>query len=89
MDAKAEAYARRAGGRALALLAYEEAARLYAMALRVADAHGAEQCDLLLDSVEAQARAGDTPTAKGTFRDAAALAAAEGLSERLARAALG
>ncbi|MDQ3865516.1 MAG: AAA family ATPase, partial [Actinomycetota bacterium] len=86
---KAVAYARRAGDRALALLAYEEAARLYRMALERTKDRGSTRCDLLLALGEAQARAGDTPAAKATFREAADLAASNGLADQLARAALG
>ena len=60
-------YARRAGDRALALLAYEEAARLYRDGARRARPHGdarrADRCELLLSLGEAQARAGNTPAA--------------------------
>ncbi|MGH3028758.1 MAG: ATP-binding protein, partial [Gaiellaceae bacterium] len=85
---KAVEYARRAGDRALALLAFEEAARLYGMALALTEDRAA-RCDLLLALGEAQARAGDTPAAKATFREAAGLAETDGLPEQLARAALG
>jgi class 3 adenylate cyclase len=90
--AKAIAYARRAGDRALAALAFEEASAHYERAL---DAHEprdrpgqALRCDLLLALAEAQRRAGDTRYAE-TIRSAADLARAVGDPERLARAALG
>ncbi len=82
-------YARRAGDRAVSLLAFEEAVSLYGMALQLAEGPGAARCDLLLALGDAQARAGDTPAAKATFREAAGLAASQGLPEQLARAALG
>ena len=85
---KAIDYARRAADRAATQLAYEEAARLYEMALALVDA-GAVRCDLLLALGRARSRAGDTPAAKDTFRSAAEMAEAEGLADRLARAALG
>ena len=85
---KAVEYARRAGNRAASQLAHEEAVRLYAMALtRMGD--DAARCELLLSLGDAQARAGDAPSAQRSFLEAADLAEALGLSESLARAALG
>jgi tetratricopeptide (TPR) repeat protein len=81
-------YARRAGDRATAQLAYEEAARLYEMALTVVD-DATARCDLLLALGDAQARAGDTPASKRAFREAAELSEECGLPEHLGRAALG
>ena len=86
--AKAIDYARRAGDRAVALTAFEEAGRQYGLALR-AVADGALRGELLLALGDAQARAGDTPTAKATFLEAAELAERLGLPSQLARAALG
>ena len=60
-------YARRAGDRAASQLAYEEAARLYEMALQLVGEDLA-RCELLLALGEAQARAGDTPASKEAFR---------------------
>jgi len=85
---KAIDYARRAGERAASQLAYEEAVRLYEMALELAD-QPTTRCELLLAVGEAHARAGDTPAAKEAFREAAELAEGRGLGEHLARAALG
>jgi AAA ATPase domain len=86
-------YARRAGDRALALLAYEESARLYQTALEALDLVEPEneraRCELLLSLGEAQARAGDTPAAKRAFLDAAAIARRIGLPRQLAAAAAG
>ena len=82
---------REAGNRAFALNAYTAAARYYERALAlvpVGDA-GEARCDLLLSLGEAQARAGDMPTAKETFLAAADAARRTGSAERLARAALG
>jgi DNA-binding SARP family transcriptional activator len=85
-------YARRAGDHALALLAYEEAARLYGLALQVLDLGKLEddgaRCELLLGLGEAQARKGDA-AASTTFLEAAQLARSGGFREQLARAALG
>jgi DNA-binding SARP family transcriptional activator/tetratricopeptide (TPR) repeat protein len=86
--AKALEYLTRAGDRAVALLAYEEAARLFALAL---DQRPDEtrRCELLLALAEAHMRAGDLPNAKDTFLCAAKRARAVRDSQRLARAALG
>jgi len=86
-------YARRAGDRALALLAFEEAARLYQVALDVVDrSHTADPstaCDLVLALGEAQSLAGEGGLASKTFLEAAEVARRLRLPERLARAALG
>jgi DNA-binding SARP family transcriptional activator len=86
-------YARRAGDRALALLAYEEAARLYRMALDALDlAHPPDEqarCELQLAVGEAEVRAGDVASAKRAFLDAAGIARRLGLRRKLARAATG
>jgi DNA-binding SARP family transcriptional activator/tetratricopeptide (TPR) repeat protein len=90
---KGTTYARRAGDRALTLLAYEEAARLYTTALEaleVVDPAGEQtRCELLLSLGEAQIRAGDSLVAKETFVRAADIARKRGLSRELARAAAG
>ena len=86
--AKAVAYSRRAGDRAAAQLAYEEAVRLYEMALAL-EREPVARCELLLALGDAQARAGDTPASKRAFGEAAELADARGLAEHLGRAALG
>jgi DNA-binding SARP family transcriptional activator len=90
---KALAYARRAAERALTLLAYEEAARLFGVALRVLDGMDSPReeirCELLLGLGDAYARAGDTPRSKQTYGDAARLAEAMRLSDQLGQAALG
>ncbi len=91
--AKASDFARAAGARAITLYAYEEAIRLYSMAL---DALGAQasvgdaaRCELLLKLADAQARAGEGSDAKATFLEAAALARSAGEPILLARAATG
>jgi DNA-binding SARP family transcriptional activator/tetratricopeptide (TPR) repeat protein len=85
---KALDYARRAGDGAAGQLAYEEAVRLYEMALTLVGDDVA-RCELLLVLGDAQARGGDTPAAQQSFLRAADLAEALGLPEQLARAALG
>ena len=86
-------YAWRAGDRALTLLAYEEAARLYGMALEaleLADPPNEQaRCELLLAAGKAEDRAGESASAKRAFLDAAAIARRLGLSRELARAAGG
>jgi DNA-binding SARP family transcriptional activator len=91
--AKGLYYTQRAGDRALALLAYEEAARLYESALDALDLADRQddraRCGLLLSLGEAQARAGDTLAAKSAFLDAADIARRLGLARELATAAAG
>jgi tetratricopeptide (TPR) repeat protein len=90
---KAVDYARRAGDRALAHLAYEEAARLYETALEaLAFAEPDDEttrCELFLSTGEATARAGDMPAARRAFLEAAAIARRTELPRQLARAAAG
>ena len=85
---KAVEYARRAGDQAVAQAAYEEAVRLYGMALTLV-AEGEARCLLLLALGDAQARAGDTPASKRSFLEAADLADGLGLTDLLTQAALG
>jgi DNA-binding SARP family transcriptional activator len=86
-------YTRRAGDHAVALLAYEEAVRHYQMALRAFERRAtkdeSERGELLLALGDAQARSGDTPGSKQSFRDAADLPGAPNRPDQLARAALG
>jgi DNA-binding SARP family transcriptional activator len=86
-------YALHAGDRALALLAYEEGARLYRMALDALDLADRRdekaRCEVLLALGEAEARAGNTPAAKSAFLDAARMARHLRLPRELARAAAG
>ena len=90
---KALHYARRAADWTFAVLAYEEAARLYELALEAFEQAGArdesERAELLLSLGEAFARAGDRPSSKRAFLAAAEIAKALGLSRLLARAAAG
>jgi class 3 adenylate cyclase len=89
--AKASAYAARAGDRALAQLAHNEAIGWYAEALVLFDSGGVadegRRCDLLIALGEAQHRVGDR-TARDTLLEAARGAQALQDSERLARAAM-
>jgi len=90
---KALAYSRRAAARAAQLLAYEEAVRLYGMALEALQLQDpgdiATRADLFLAMGDAQARAGDVPDAKETFLAVADLGRRLDKPELLARAALG
>jgi class 3 adenylate cyclase len=89
---RAVEYARRAGDRALAQLAHDEAARYYASGLDLLDAGGADPADprrveLLIGRGEAQRRAGD-PAYRETLLEAARLARQLDDASALARAAL-
>ena len=90
---KAVEYARLAGARASASLAYEEAARLHGMALSALELQPgyAEtlRVDILLDLGDAQTRAAEDTTAKETFLRAAGLSKRTGEATQLARAAFG
>jgi tetratricopeptide (TPR) repeat protein len=91
--AKAVDYAYRAGGRAASALAFEEAARLYEMAIEALDASGTSdddlRCRLLLALGDAQARGADLERARTAYLDAARLARRLSRSDMLAKAALG
>ena len=91
--AKAVDYAARAAERAVAELAYEEAARLYEMAVTAHELQpGADalvRCELLLALGAALASANDMISAKETFVRAADVARSGGMADQLARAALG
>lgn len=90
---RAASYARDAADQALQSLAYEEAARLYRMALAVLEDYEPEelasQLEILLRLGDAEARGGDLPTSRETFLAAADLARRTGAAEAMARAALG
>ena len=90
---KAIEYTRRAGDRALGGFAYEEAVRLYGLALDIFEAaapeDAARRCQLLLLLGEAQIRAGDASNAKGSFFEAAGIARRLGLAHELGLAAAG
>jgi DNA-binding SARP family transcriptional activator len=85
---RAVEFARLAADRAATSLAFEEAVRLYELALTLS-VDDVPRCDLLLALGDALARAGDTPASKRRFAEAAQLAEKRGLAEQLARAALG
>jgi tetratricopeptide (TPR) repeat protein len=89
---KALDYARRAGDRAMATLAYEEAAAEFRRALRVLELAGGDERirgELHLSLGDALARAGDYREAKDVYLRAAEMARTLASPERLARAALG
>jgi tetratricopeptide (TPR) repeat protein len=90
---KALVYAQRAGDRALALLAYEESARLYETALEALDLAGladeGTRCHLLLALGEAETRAGNTPAAQSAFLAAGEIARRLGMPRELAATAAG
>jgi DNA-binding CsgD family transcriptional regulator len=85
-------YAARAAQQATAMLAHEEAMRLYRLAaetLPTAASHDGARCRMLLALGEAQNRAGDSAGAMPTFTRAAAQARRLGDAALLARAAIG
>ncbi|HET9477600.1 MAG TPA: AAA family ATPase [Dehalococcoidia bacterium] len=86
-------YARMAADHALALFAYEEAARLYQKALDVASAEDGFDdiwlCELLLSLGHAKWDAGDPAAGKEAFLAAGVCARQRGDYAQLARAALG
>jgi DNA-binding SARP family transcriptional activator/tetratricopeptide (TPR) repeat protein len=90
---KALDYARRAAERSLTLLAYEEAARLFAVALQIVEGMESEndvlRCELLLALGDAHARAGNTSRSKHSYREAAQLADTLFLPDQLGHAAIG
>ena len=91
--AKGLDYATRAGDRARSLLAYEEAARLYEMALDALDVIDRSdtpiRCELLLSTGDSRDAGGQSQAAKEAFLEAAELAERAGLRRELARAAAG
>ncbi|MBI1886376.1 MAG: protein kinase, partial [Chloroflexi bacterium] len=90
---KAVDYARRAGERAMSLLAYEEAVGHYELALQALELKEPpdewRRCELLLALGDAQWRAGDTDGSRETFQRAAEVARKLGSARHLARAAVG
>lgn len=89
---KAIDYAAGAGRRALAQLAYEDAAGWYEQALKmwdVATPSEAQRCELLLALGDAQRRAGDNAAARAAFLEAARSARRLNAPTQLGRAALG
>jgi class 3 adenylate cyclase len=90
---KAVFYARRAGEKAMRQLAFEEAAVQFdraLQALELADVGQEEsRCELLLALGQAQISSGEPAAALETFRSAFEVAKSLGLSDLIARAALG
>jgi tetratricopeptide (TPR) repeat protein len=90
---KAVDYARRAGVQAVRLMAYEEAVRLFELALATLElqpvVEARRRCELLLGLGDAQARAGEEAASKETFLGAAEVARGIPAANLLARAALG
>jgi tetratricopeptide (TPR) repeat protein len=90
---KALQYARRAGDRAFALLAFEESARLYETALEALELAGASDeetyCELLLALGKAEASGGNAASAKRAFLGATGIARRLHLSRQFAEAAAG
>lgn len=90
---KAVDYSRRAGEKAMRLLAFEEAAVQFDRALQALDVNESGQevarVGLLLALGRAQTSAGETLAARKTFQEAADHARSSNLSEHLALAALG
>jgi tetratricopeptide (TPR) repeat protein len=93
LSAQAVIYWQRAGQRAMALLAYEEAVQYYEtafVALELQEMVGeAQRYEILLALGEARMKAGDFPQARETFHRAANSAHQLQSPECLARAALG
>jgi len=90
--ARAVVYARRAADRALRLLAFEEAIRLYRLALDVLPGGSDDprlRCELLLALGDAFNRAGEIEQARGSHLHAAEIARSLDSPELLAEAALG
>jgi len=86
---KAVDHAVAAGRRAVALLAYEEAVRLFRMALQALRESPDEElrCQVLLLLGDAESRSGDGPASRETLLEAAGIATRLDLPELLARAA--
>ncbi len=89
---KAVTYGRQAGDAALAALAYEEAARLYEIALREMARSGANsgrpRAELLLNLGRAQERLGYREAALASYEVATEIARTHGLPDLLARIAV-
>ncbi len=85
-------YAVRAGRRADALLAFEDAAQSFEAALDALERHSgadrAERCRLLFELGEARRKSGDLPRARATLLEAAETAHQLGLVDVMVRAAV-
>jgi tetratricopeptide (TPR) repeat protein len=85
-------YTVRAGKRAMALFAYEEAVGLYELALQALDLRASDdlkRCEVLLALADAQRRVGDSLKARETLQRAWDLIRKLGAAGHLPRAALG
>jgi hypothetical protein len=92
VSAQATEYSRRAGGQAMAALAFEDATRWYqavADRLTAGRAGDAEQAAAALDLAAARLAAGDPDGSRAGFRRAAERSRRAGRPDLLARAALG
>ena len=85
---RAVQYATRAGDRAVATYAYDQAVSLYERALAFCPADGDRRLTLLQSLGEAQTRAGDTDGARATLKVAADVALARGDAVALGHATL-
>ena len=92
-DAERAIDVRSGAGRDADLLAYEEAARLFRMAIAALEMTLTPttrlRCELLLALGDAEARAGNMAEAKKAFLAAAEIARQRGMPEALAQAAVG
>ena len=90
---KALDYAKRAAAHAGQLLAFEESARLYQLALQLLQRHFpaevGQRCDVVLTLAEAQTWAGGPETAQALYQQAADLARQGGMTAQFAKAAIG
>jgi hypothetical protein len=93
LRSKATGYGLRAGDQAYRAIAYEEAARLYALSLSVQQqkehADPEMHIEILLRLGDAQSRSGDLDNVRKNFAEAADLARAFGSKTLFARAAVG
>lgn len=91
--AKALGYARDAAAEAARSFAYEEASRLYRLALSLQREHAAAdvalRCDLLLTLGRAEADVGAVEPSRTAFLEAAELARRHGLGDKFERASIG
>ena len=90
---KALAYAKRSAEHAAQLLAFEEAARLYRLALQLQQRHfakdAAQRCGLLLSLGDAELRLGAAEPARASYQAAAELARERTLTTLFVQAAIG
>jgi tetratricopeptide (TPR) repeat protein len=88
-------YAQRAADRALAASMFDDAIRLYRMAIAVWDllppsaSEYSQRCDLLLSLADAQHKVAAEEASRASLREAAAISERNGDPHRFARAALG